>query len=213
MAGGAALLVAGAGGAAAGQAGAQPSTLEPALAPAPVPGDLFTIQVPAPKELEERRQRFYTAAAARLGVTPERLEQALKDAAAEVGFPAPPLGFAGAPEKHEAVAFGFGQDLETAAKALNVGVDKLREELKGKSLADVAKAHGVDPTTVANALKAAHRARIEEDARAGRLPSGAADHLKQHVDTLVDHLMTLRHPAPGAAEPAIAPLFIARVSA
>lgn len=59
--------------------------------------------------------------------------------------------------------FGGGMDLDVAAKALGVTADELRTELKaGKSLADVAKAEGVDKQKVIDALVAAAETRLDE---------------------------------------------------
>jgi hypothetical protein len=64
------------------------------------------------------------------------------------------------------------QFLDTAAQAIGITPDQLRQELPGKSLAQVAQAHGKTAADVANALKnAAHT---------------AAD---QRIDQLVNHVM------------------------
>lgn len=59
--------------------------------------------------------------------------------------------------------FGGGMDLDVAAKALGVTADELRTSLQaGKSLADVAKAEGVDKQKVIDALVAADETRLDE---------------------------------------------------
>ncbi|WP_426572071.1 hypothetical protein [Aquihabitans sp. McL0605] len=79
---------------------------------------------------------------------------------------------------------GMGMDLDTAAKALNMTTEQLQTQLKaGKSLADVAKAQGVDKQKVIDALVAAGNARLDKEKAAlpdqvakivdGTLPAGA----------------------------------------
>jgi len=70
--------------------------------------------------------------------------------------------------------FGGGADLDVAAKALGISADDLRKELQGgKSIADVAKAKGVDKQKVVDALVAAGEKQLA-DAKA-KLPERVAD--------------------------------------
>lgn len=162
---------------------------------AAVPGGYTaaTFVGPAASELRERQQQFHKEVAAKLGVAPERLEQALNDAAREVGVPA--AGIAGPVIAFHAVA--FGPDLDTAAKGLDMGVEPLRAELKTKSLTTVARARTVDPGAVATALKGAERKRLDEAAARGDLPAELAARLKGDLDERIERLMTLPFPAGG----------------
>jgi uncharacterized protein YidB (DUF937 family) len=81
-------------------------------------------------------------------------------------------------------------ELRVAAKFIGVDVKQLRTELKGKSLADVATAHGVAPADLATALTASVNAKIDAAVAAGRLPADRAAKLKQRVSAGVDALMT-----------------------
>ncbi len=78
-----------------------------------------------------------------------------------------------------------GQEAQVAAQAIGISVDQLRQEIQGKSLAQVAQAHNVDPATVANAIKADLHNRVD-----------------QQVDQLMTRTMTQRGPGPKAAQPA-----------
>ncbi|QXC62767.1 hypothetical protein KSP35_08275 [Aquihabitans sp. G128] len=70
--------------------------------------------------------------------------------------------------------FGLGGDLDVAAKALGISTDDLQAALKdGKSLADVAKAQGVDKQKVIDALVAAAEKQLDEAKAA--LPDRIAD--------------------------------------
>jgi hypothetical protein len=81
-------------------------------------------------------------------------------------------------------------ELRVAAKVIGVDRKQLRTELKGKSLADVATAHGVAPADVATAITADLNAKIDAAIAAGRLPADRAAKLKQRVSAGVNALMT-----------------------
>lgn len=97
---------------------------------------------------------------------------------------------------------GFGLGLDVAAKALGITADELRTELqKGSSIADVAKAKGVDPATVTDALVAEATTRIDEQVANGKVTRDEAD---QRIAELKDRIAAMVNgelPAggPGAA--------------
>src|SRR5438093_894304 len=66
------------------------------------------------------------------------------------------------------LARGFA---EAAAQAIGITPQQLRQELPGKSLADVARAHNVDPKKVSDALKASANQQIDQRASGGRVPA------------------------------------------
>jgi hypothetical protein len=72
--------------------------------------------------------------------------------------------------------FGKMQDFgKTAAEAIGIDVQTLMTELKGgKSLADVARAHNVDPQKVIDALVAKANAEIDKAVADGKLPADKA---------------------------------------
>ena len=71
---------------------------------------------------------------------------------------------------------GGGRNLATAAKALGVTADELRTQLKaGKSLAEVAKAEGVDKQTVIDALVADATTRLAKAVKSGKLTQAESD--------------------------------------
>jgi hypothetical protein len=190
LAGGAALVLGS--GVAAGVAAAQqqPSPKIETLAE-PGEADVLFFNEGQDKALAERRQEWLKAVAGKLGVTPERLDQALQDVAREQGMPMPmmmpfPPIAVGAPG-----TFSIRVDpgLTPAAKALGLTEDQLKTEVSTKSLNEVAKAHNVDPKVVADALKAQRRADIDAAVGTGKLTAQLADRLKAHVDEEIDHLM------------------------
>ena len=81
---------------------------------------------------------------------------------------------------------GFGGGLDAAATAIGITPQQLRTELAGKSLADVAKAHGKQPADVATALKNAAHTRIDQAVTAGRLTADQANTQKTQVDQRID---------------------------
>jgi hypothetical protein len=187
LVGGAALVL---GGAAIGVAGAQhaPSTgtTEPAANPA------TTAQATQP---HTRQQRFLEALAAKLGVTPDRLKQAITEARAEVGLPAHRTGLPYPGAVRPRVRAIRAHELGVAAQAMSISVQQLRQALPGKSLADVAREHGVEPNAVADAMKADAHARIDRAVSNGRYTADRAARIKQRIDARIDRLMTRQIPA------------------
>ena len=130
-------------------------------------------------------QAFVDALARRLGVPSANLQQAIGQARTDVGLPAGGPGFG----PHPGGRGRGGVDLSAAAQAIGISADQLRQELPGKSLAQVAQAHAKNPTDVANALKNAANQRIDQEVSAGRLPSDQAAQRKQQAAQRIDQLM------------------------
>jgi hypothetical protein len=195
LAGGAALVLSGAAVATV-RAQQQPEPA-PVNSLAPVNEDVLFFGGPPDAPLAGRRDAWLKAVADKLGVTPERLDQAIQDASKEVGLPLllPPAklatGVPGEPGQSGTFSIRVDSDLATAAKAMGISEDQLRTEAANKSLTDVARAHNVDPKVVAEALKAQRRADIDKAVADGKLPSTFADRLKSHLDDEIDRLMRL----------------------
>jgi hypothetical protein len=153
--------------------------------PTPAPG--VGQQAPSPEH-----QRFLDAVAARLGISTQRLEEAIDAARSDAGLPAEGEGY-GHGDHHGGVALGI------AAQAIGITPQELRQELPGKSLAQVAAAHGKDPALVAAALKNAANARIDQEVAAGELTPDQATQRKLAVDSAIDQDMTRVWPAEGSA--------------
>jgi hypothetical protein len=138
---------------------------------------------------QQREQAFIAAVAAKLGIPAEQLQQAMDQTRTELGMPERgPGGPRGGPGRGEG---RMGGGLDAAAQALGVTVDQLRQELAGgQTLTQVAQAHNVDPSTVANALKQAANAHIDQEAAAGRIPADQVDTAKQRAAQRIDQMMT-----------------------
>jgi hypothetical protein len=192
LAGGAALVI---GGVAAASVAAQQQA-----APADFKGDALFVAgdavagVDGLDKMTQRRQDWLKAIAAKLGVTPEKLDQAIQDVAKEQGNLPPPMLLplpaldAGAPGTF---SIRIDPGFAAAAKAIGISEDQLKQESANKSLTDVARAHNVDPKVVADAIKAQRRADLDEAAADGKLPAAMADRLKSHLDQEVQRLMDL----------------------
>ncbi len=90
---------------------------------------------------------------------------------------------------------GFGRNLATAAQVLGIPVTQLQQELPGKSLTQVAQAHGKNAADIATALKNAAHQRIDQEVTSGRLTADQATQQKTHVDQRIDQQMTEVMPA------------------
>lgn len=193
-AGGAALLL---GGATIGVVGAQQPTPTPVPGRTPAPANTApaTPSANAQRPGKPDRQAFWDAVARRLGITAERLQQAIAEARTEVGIPdrngrggrGPGGPGIGGPRVRIA--------LDVAAQALGLTPAQLRTELSGKSLADVARARNVDPARVADALKAEANTRIDRAATDGRVTADQVAALKQRTATEIDASLTRQVPA------------------
>jgi transposase-like protein len=75
------------------------------------------------------------------------------------------------------------------AKALGLSADKLFEQLRdGKSIADVAKAHGKSLDDVRASVKAATKTRLDKAVEAGDLTRKRADAMLARLDMMLKHL-------------------------
>ena len=86
---------------------------------------------------------------------------------------------------------GFGKDVDVAAQALGMTADELRTALQGgQSLADVAKAKGVDVSKVVDALVAQLKAHLDEEVKSGEHTQAEADQMladaKAHIEDFVN---------------------------
>ncbi len=161
--------------------------------PTPTPPAVGTPRATPPAQPSDRMEQFLSTLASKLGITTDKLKQAIQETRSQLGY-GPGFGFG---EPHGRHGFGFGGSLDAAAGAIGISADQLRQELPGKSLADVARAHNVDPNKVAAALKADAAARIDQAVASGRLSADRAAQLKQDESTSVDQLMTQPWPAGG----------------
>ena len=143
---------------------------------------------PTPEQRQQQHQQFLASVASKLGVPVERLQQAMDQTRQELGIPERGPGGRGG-------HVGGRGGLDAAAQALGITPDQLRQELQGgRTLAQVAQARNVNPTNVANAMKAAASAKIDEAAAAGRIPADQVATAKQQAAQRIDEMMNRQGP-------------------
>jgi hypothetical protein len=140
----------------------------------------------AGQQAQSGYQAFIDALAKRLNITPANLQTAIGQARTDAGLPAGGQGFPGGPGGPGRRGPGGGEDLAAAATAIGIPADQLRTELNGKSLAQVAQAHGKTAADVATALKNAAHTRIDQAVTAGRLTAAQAATQKTAVEQRID---------------------------
>jgi len=76
--------------------------------------------------------------------------------------------------------------LSAAAKAIGISESDLRDQvMSGTSMADVAKAHHVDPQKVIDAIVSLEKKRIDAAVKDGRIPQPVASRLEAHLEQTV----------------------------
>jgi hypothetical protein len=165
--------------------------------------DVLYLTQGGPVDLTQRRQDWLNVVASKLGVTPERVETAMREASTQLGLPVmmpvPPLppdaGTGNVSTTVAVVAVNSG--FTAAARVLGISEDQLHAEQRaGKSLADIARGHNADPRVVADALVAQRKADLDKAVAEGKLPKDTAEHLKTHLVQEIEQLMRIA-PAPG----------------
>ena len=195
VAAGAALVLAGG---AVGVVGAQQATQTPRATVTPGAGAQQGRPGQRAQEAQPRFDQFLSTLASKLGISVDTLKQALSDTQKELGWPDRPFGPFGGPHRGPGgpgpLRAGLLHGMDTAAQAIGITPEQLRQELPGKSLSDVARAHNVDPAKVATALKNEASAKIDQAVSNGRLTAEQATQLKRRESQMVDELMTRTMP-------------------
>ena len=158
---------------------------------------------PTPTAQSSGYQKFIDALAQKLGVSSQTLQDDISQVRQAQGLPANGrMPFAGRGGPRGGV--GRGVNFQAAATAIGITPQQLMTELPGKSLAQVAQAHGKNPTDVATALKNDAHQRIDQAVTNGRLTADQANTAKTNVDQRIDQLMTQTIPqgGPGRRGPA-----------
>ena len=134
--------------------------------------------------------------AAKLGVPPDRVQQAFREAREEL---AAERGLRPGGERRGEMRQQFRgmlrQGLEIVANELRIPVDQLRVELRGSSLSEVSRRHGVEPQRVAAALTTAAQQRVDAAAAQGRLTPDQATRLKERLGESIQRMMDRQLPA------------------
>jgi polyhydroxyalkanoate synthesis regulator phasin len=150
---------------------------------------------PTTGQAQSGYQKFIDALAQRLGTTTAKLETAIGEARTDAGLPAGGQGFPGG--RGKGGPRGGGVDLNAAATAIGITPQQLHTELAGKSLADVAKAHGKTAGDVATALKNAAHTRVDQAVTAGKVTADQATTHQTQADQRIDQLVNQVMPQGG----------------
>ncbi len=172
---------------------------------------------------KEERQAVINDAAKQLGIEPAKLSAALTkalqnrvDAAVKDGRLTKAQGEAlkkriaagdsplifggglrhGGPGPGGAFGHHHGPDLDAAAKYLGITEAELRTELRnGKTLADVAKAHGKTADGLVDAVVAEAKTKVDAAVKAGRLTQAQANEMLSDLKDRITDLVNGRFPA------------------
>ena len=161
---------------------------------------------PSGQQTQSGYQRFVDALAKRLNISTQNLDSAITQARSDAGLPAQGQGFPGGGGRGER-GKGFGgagtlrEGLDAAATAIGITSDQLRTEVQGKSLAQVAQAHGKTAADVSTALKNAAHQRIDQAVTSGRLTADQANTQKTQADQRIDQLVNQPLPQGGPGGP------------
>ena len=139
------------------------------------------------------QQQFLTTLASKLGISVDKLQQAISDTRQQLGTNGPgPFGRGGPGGRGPGpfLRVVAGHELQVAAQAIGITPAQLRQEIAGKTLTAVAQAHNVDPNTVSSALKSDAESRIDQAVSNGRLTADQGTQAKQRVDSRIDQLMS-----------------------
>lgn len=160
---------------------------------APVTAGKMPVLPGAVVEAGPNHEAFLQKVAEKLGIPVERLTQAMKDARSELGIPEGKSG----PGHRGGPGVGRGMDAQVVAQAIGITVEQLKQELPGKSLTQVAQAHGRNPADVATALKNAANKRIGDAVAAGRMTAEQGAQAKRRAAEQIDRHMDQVMPQPG----------------
>jgi hypothetical protein len=170
---------------------------------------------------QQQQQSFTDALAAKLGVTPERLREAIRSVIAEridAGVAAGRLDADLAArlkdwfQHADRPAFGSSKPgwgpkfhwatgwwLRFAADAVGIEPDELRAELKsGKSLPEILKGHGLTADSVKKSILDATKAKLDRAVAEDRLSADSAERVLDRLTTWVDRVVDRIFAAPAA---------------
>jgi hypothetical protein len=161
--------------------------------PAPTPGQSQT-------QRQSAQDRYLAALATRLGVTVEQLRDAMQGARQDAGIPDRPSAGRGPFGGRGGVpGFGFGrggfgfflgQQVDALATLFKITPEQLRQELPGKTLAEVAAAHNVSVQDTVSTIVTTATQQIDQLATQRNLPADRVTALKQQASQQVENFVT-----------------------
>jgi hypothetical protein len=92
----------------------------------------------------------------------------------------------------------LGAGMDVVANALGITTDELKTDLQnGQSIADIAKAKGVDPATVVQAITDAANTKLDEAVASGKLTQDQADKIKANETEMITAMVNGTPPTGG----------------
>jgi hypothetical protein len=143
-----------------------------------------------PTQQQQQRQdlqdRYLQALASRLNVTVDRLREAMTQARQDAGIPDRPAkpfdGRRGPGGFGRGPLGGFLADQQQALATLfNISPDQLRQELAGKTIAEVAQAHGKTAQDAVNTMVTTSNQQIDQMAAQRGLSAERVTELKEQI--------------------------------
>jgi transposase-like protein len=114
----------------------------------------------------------------------QKLQQRLPTAAERL------VNHKGLAGKHPRVRRAVRSGVEVAADTIHIDRNALVQELRsGKSIADVAREHNVDPKTVIDAIVNAGKQKLDELQKSGKLSADRVQKLEQRLPTAAERLV------------------------
>jgi len=138
---------------------------------------------------KQQHEQYLTTLAGKLNVSVDTLKQAMQQTRTQLGVNHQNGGGGMGP--------GRGMGVEAVAQALRITREQLWQELPGKSITDVARAHNVDPATLAASLKTSANTRIDQMAAGKNMTADQIAKMKQDAAQRIDSMMTRVFPAGG----------------
>ncbi len=77
---------------------------------------------------------------------------------------------------------------------IGISREQLRDELRGNTLEGAARAHGVDPQTVSNAMINSAREHVNQAVAEGHLTQERADQMLERATEMIQRMMTFQIP-------------------
>jgi hypothetical protein len=158
-----------------------------------------TTPAPASQQQQSPRAKFLAALANRLHISVDQLQQAITGARQDAGLPAEGQKPNGLGARGFRGFGGFlGKEADAVAALFHEDRTALRNELAGKTLAEVAQAHNVTTDQVTSTIVTTANQQIDQQAQQRNIPADRVAQIKQRISERAQAFVTThRFPARG----------------
>jgi ElaB/YqjD/DUF883 family membrane-anchored ribosome-binding protein len=165
---------------------------------------------PTQTQRQNARQKYEEALANRLHVTVDQLRQAIQGARQDVGLPEPAARPGNGPGPGIVRGFGFpgrgfafgaflNKEADAVAALFGESTDDLKQELPGKTLAELAASHGKSTQDVVNTIVKTANDQLDQVAQTRNIPADRVSQIKQQISERTQQFVTThRFPARGS---------------